>query len=109
MSESVKPVGEDLYSSIEDLADFAGEIALDVYQKQINEGSTPTESVKAAIESATSVMLDSGCSKEICDLLSNAAISGFTEYTKKNPSCDPMDAFNAAGEYVSDALESELA
>ena len=53
-------------------------------------------------------MLDSGCSKEICDLLSNAAISGFTEYTK-NPSYDPMDAFNAAGEYVSDALESELA
>ena len=40
------------------------------------------------------------CSKEICDLLSNAAISGFTEYTKKIQSCDPMDAFNAAGEYV---------
>ena len=63
MSESIKPVGEDLYPSIEDLADFASEIALDVYQSQLNNGSTPTESVKAAIESATNVMLDSGCSK----------------------------------------------
>ena len=63
MSESIKPVGEDLYPSIEDLADFASEIALDVYQSQLNKGSTPTESVKAAIESATNVMLDSGCSK----------------------------------------------
>ena len=63
MSESIKPVGEDLYPSIEDLADFASEIALDVYQSQLNKGSTPTESVKAAIESATNVMLDSGLFK----------------------------------------------
>ena len=34
MSESFKPVEEDLYSTIEDLADYAGEIALEIYQKK---------------------------------------------------------------------------
>ena len=107
MSENFKPVEEDFYSTIEDLADYAGEIALDIYQKKVIEGSSPSESVKASIEAATEVMMDSGCPKEICDLLSHAAISGFTNYLNKNPNCDPLEAFNAAGESITEILESK--
>ena len=42
MAESIKPIGEDFYSSMEDLADFAGEVALDVYQKALDDGFSPT-------------------------------------------------------------------
>ena len=109
MSESFKPVEEDLYSTIEDLADYAGEIALEIYQKKIISGSPPTDAVKASIEAATEVMMDSGCPVEICDLLSQAAISGFTNYVNKNPNCDHMEAFNAAGDSIAEILESQLA
>ena len=53
-------------------------------------------------------MMDSGCPLDICDLLANAAINGYTSYISQNPSGDPMEAFDAAGEFVNDALESEL-
>ncbi len=109
MAESIKPVGEDFSTSIEDLAEFSGEIALEVYRKELDKGSDSSLAFSAAIESATSVMMDSGCPKEICDLLANAAINGFKSFMLSNPNGDPMDAFDAAGEFVNNALESEFA
>ncbi len=106
MAESIKPIGEDFYSSMEDLADFAGEVALDVYQKALDDGFSPTEAVSDAIEAATNVMLDSGCPKELCDALSRAAINGFSKFMDTNPNCDPMEAFNVAGECINEFLES---
>ncbi len=109
MAESIKPVGEDFSTSIEDLADFSGEVALEIYRQELDKGSNASKAFSAAIESATNVMMDSGCPKEICDLLANAAINGFKSFLKDNPDGDPMDAFEAAGEYVSKALDSEFA
>ena len=109
MAESIKPVGEDFSTSIEDLAEFSGEIASEVYRKELDKGSSASFAFSAAIESATNVMMDSGCPKEICDLLANAAINGFKSFMLDNPNGDPMDAFDAAGESVNKALESEFA
>ena len=50
-----------------------------------------------------------GCPKEICDLLANEAINGFRSFVNNNPDADPMDAFDAAGEYINRALDSEFA
>ena len=32
----------------------------------------------------------------------------FNSFVKENPDGDPMEAFNAAGEFVNDALDSEF-
>ena len=53
-------------------------------------------------------MMDSGCPLDICDLLADAAINGYTTFIKKNTNADPMEAFDAAGEFVNDALDSEF-
>ena len=108
MSESLKPVGEDFSSSIEDLADFSGEVAMEIYQTQLEKGSNASSAFSAAIEGATGVMMDSGCPKEICDVLASAAINGFNAYMKDHPNGDPMEAFNAAGESINNALEFEF-
>ena len=108
MAESIKPVGEE-FSTLEDLAEFSGEIALEIYRQELDKGSNASEAFSAAIESATNVMMDSGCPKEICDLLANEAINGFRSFVNNNPDADPMDAFDAAGEYINRALDSEFA
>ena len=94
MVENIEPVGEDFSKSIEDLAEHAGEVALDIYRAQLN--------------GAKNVMMDAGCPLDICDLLANAAINGYNSFVKENPDGDPMEAFDAAGEFVSDALDSEF-
>ncbi len=109
MAESIRPVGEDFSTSVEDLAEFSGEVALEIYRDELEKGSNPSLAFASAIESATSVMMDSGCPKEICDLLANAAIDGFKSFMIDNPDGDPMDAFDAAGEFINKALESEFA
>ena len=53
-------------------------------------------------------MMDSGCPLDICDLLADAAIDGYKSFIRKNPNGDPMEAFNAAGEFINDAMESEF-
>ena len=53
-------------------------------------------------------MMDSGCPLDICDLLVDAAINGYKTFIEKNPHGDPMEAFDAAGEFVNDALDSEF-
>ena len=47
-------------------------------------------------------------SPDICDLLADAAIDGYKSFIRKNPNGDPMEAFNAAGEFINDAMESEF-
>ena len=106
MSSSIMPIGEDSAISIEDLADLAGDVAMEAYKSELQKGSSPVNSVKLAIESATNVMMDYGCPTEVCDSLSNAAINGFQNYMAKNPDCDPMDAFDAAGDCVNEALDA---
>ena len=61
-----------------------------------------------AIDAAKNVMMDAGCPLDICDLLANAAINGYNSFVKENPNGDPMEAFDAAGEFVSDALDAEF-
>ena len=53
-------------------------------------------------------MMDSGCPLDICDLLADAAINGYKSFINKNPNGDPMEAFDAAGEFVNNALDLEL-
>ncbi len=106
MSDSIIPIGEESQFSIEDLAELAGEVAMGIYKTEILKGSSPVNAVSQAIEGATNVMLDYGCPREICDKLANAAINGFKDYMTNNPECDPMEAFDAAGECVNEALDS---
>ncbi|MFL2661161.1 MAG: hypothetical protein ACJ0G4_04390 [Alphaproteobacteria bacterium] len=106
MSSSTIPIGEDSTISIEDLADLAGDVAMEIYKTELKKGSSPVNSVKLAIEGATNVMLDYGCPTEVCDSLSNAAINGFKNYMAKNRNCDPMEAFDAAGDCVNEALDA---
>ena len=53
-------------------------------------------------------MMDYGCPLDICDLLADAAINGYKSFIEKNTNADPMEAFDAAGEFVNDALDSEF-
>ena len=108
MVEDIQPIGEDFSKSIEDLAEHAGEVALEIYRTQLDRGSKQTHAFSKAIDAAKNVMMDAGCPLDICDLLANAAINGFKSFVKENPDGDPMEAFNAAGEFVNDALDSEF-
>ena len=108
MVEDIEPVGEDFSKSIEDLAEHAGEVALEIYRTQLDGGSKQIHAFSKAIEAAKNVMMDAGCPLDICDLLANAAINGYNSFVKENPDGDPMEAFDAAREFVSDALDSEF-
>ena len=108
MAENIQPVGEDISKSIEDLAEHAGEVALEVYRAQLDKGSKQTFAFSTAIEAAKNVMMDSGCPLDICNLLADAAINGYNSFVNQNPNGDPMEAFDAAGEFINDALDSEL-
>jgi len=108
MVENIQPIGEDFSKSIEDLADHAGEVALEIYRSELDKGSKQTYAFSKAIEAAKNVMMDSGCPLDICDLLADAAINGYKSFVKENPNADPMEAFDAAGEFVNDALDSEF-
>ncbi len=106
MPSSSMPIGEDTVISIEDLADLAGDVAMEIYKSELQKGSSPENSVQLAIEGATNVMLDYGFSTEVCDSLSSAAIKGFKDYMGKNPDSDPMEAFDAAGDCVNKVLDA---
>ena len=108
MAESIQPVGEDFSKSIEDLAEHAGEVALEIYRDELDKGSKQILAFSTAIEAAKNVMMDSGCPLDICDLLADAAINGYTKFIEKNTNPNPMEAFDAAGEFVNDALDSEF-
>ena len=108
MADNIQPIGEDISKSIEDLAEHAGEVALEVYRVELDMGSKQTQAFSKAIDAAKNVMMDSGCPLDICDLLADAAINGYKSFIKKNPNGDPMEAFDAAGEFVNDALDSEF-
>ena len=108
MVEDLQPIGEDFSKSIEDLAEHAGEVALEIYRNELNKGSKQTQAFSKAIEAAKNIMMDSGCPLDICDLLADAAINGYKTFIEKNPHGDPMEAFDAAGEFVNDALDSEF-
>ena len=108
MAENMKPVGEDFSKSIEDLAEHAGEVALEIYRAALDKGAKQTFAFSTAIESAKNVMMDSGCPLDICNLLADAAINGYKSFINENPNGDPMEAFDAAGEFINYALESEF-
>ena len=108
MVENIEPVGEDFSKSMEDLAEHAGEVALDIYRAQLDQGSKQIHAFSKAIDAAKNVMMDAGCPLDICDLLANAAINGYKTFIEKNTNADPMEAFDAAGEFVSEALDSEF-
>jgi len=108
MADNIQPIWEDISKSIEDLAEHAGEVALEVYRVELDMGSKQTQAFSKAIDAAKNVMMDSGCPLDICDLLADAAINGYKSFIKKNPNGDPMEAFDAAGEFVNDALDSEF-
>ena len=108
MVEHIEPVGEDFSKSMEDLAEHAGEVALDIYRAQLDQGSKQIHAFSKAIDGAKNVMMDAGCPLDICDLLANAAINGYNSFIKENPNGDPMEAFDAAAEFVNDALDAEL-
>ena len=52
MTESIKPVGEDFSTSIEDLAEFSGEVALEIYKTELDKGSNPIHAFSKAIDGA---------------------------------------------------------
>ena len=108
MAENIQPIGEDISKSIEDLAEHAGEVALEIYRVELDQGSKQTDAFSKAIEAAKNVMMDSGCPLDICNLLADAAINGYKTFIEKNTDADPMEAFDAAGEFVNDALDSEF-
>ena len=108
MAEGAQPVGEDFSKSMEDLAEYAGEVALEMYRSELDKGLKKTQAFSRAIEVAKNVMMDAGCPLDFCDLLANAAINGYNSFVKENPDGDPMEAFDAAGEFVSDALDAEF-
>ena len=108
MVDNTQPIGEDISKSIEDLAEHAGEVALEIYRIELDKGSKQTDAFTKAIEAAKNIMMDSGCPLDICDLLADAAINGYKTFIEKNTNADPMEAFDAAGEFVNDALDSEL-
>ena len=108
MAEDIQHVVEDYSKSIEDLAEHAGEVALEIYRAELDKGAKQTFSFSTAIEAAKNVMMDSGCPLDICNLLADAAINGYKSFINENPNGDPMEAFDAAGEFVNDALESEF-
>ncbi len=108
MNDNLNPVVEDLLMSTEDLADYAGEVAKQIYKTELEKGNEPVSAVSKAIEGANSLLMDSGCPNDICDALASAAISGFSNYMKDHPNGDPMDAFDAAGECVNQILDSEF-
>ena len=49
MVEDIQPIGEDFSKSIEDLADHAGEVALEIYRTELNKGSKQTQAFSKAI------------------------------------------------------------
>ena len=108
MNDNLNPVVEDLLISTEDLADYAGEVAKQIYKTELEKGNEPVSAVSKAIEGANSLLMDSGCPNDICDALASAAINGFSNYMKDHPNGDPMDAFDAAGECVNQILDSEF-
>tara|TARA_B100000963_G_scaffold333362_1_gene325631 strand:+ start:67 stop:393 length:327 start_codon:yes stop_codon:yes gene_type:complete len=101
-------VVEDPFVSPEDLADYAGDIAMQIYKNELKNGNKPSLAVSKAIEGANNILLEAGCPEKVCELLASAAIKGFSDYMIKNPNCDPMEAFDAAGEQVNRTLEFEF-
>ena len=108
MVENIQPIGEDVSKSIEDLAEHAGEVALEIFRTELDKGSKQTQAFSKAIDAAKNVMMDSGCPLDICNLLADAAINGYKSFINENPNGDPMEAFDAAGEFINYALESEF-
>ena len=49
---NIEPVGEDFSKSIEDLAEHAGEVALEIYRAQLNKGSKQIHAFSKAIDAA---------------------------------------------------------
>ena len=39
MVENIQPIGEDFSKSIEDLAEHAGEVALEIYRAELDKGA----------------------------------------------------------------------
>ncbi len=108
MSENIKPFGEDISNSFEDLAEFSGDLAMEIYKKELENNSNLSKAFSAAMEAATNSMMDAGCPKDVCDLIYSAAIEGYDFFLKENPNCDAMDAFDAAGDSVNKVLEREF-
>ena len=49
MAESIKPFDEDFSTSIEDLAEFSGEIALEIYRQELEKGSSASLAFSAMV------------------------------------------------------------
>ena len=52
MVQNLQPIGEDFSKSIEDLAEHAGEVALEIYRAELDKGSKQTDAFTKAIEAA---------------------------------------------------------
>ena len=50
MSNTINPVADDFYKSIEDLADYAGDVAMQRYKIELEKGCNPSLAASNAIE-----------------------------------------------------------
>ena len=62
---------------MEDMADAAGDAALEAYQTALDGGADPSEAAAAAIDAASSVMTDMGAPADMVDTMATAAQAGF--------------------------------
>ena len=90
---------------MEDMADAAGDAALEAYQTALDGGADPSEAAAAAIDAASTVMTDMGAPADMVDTMASAAQDGFDSALADGAS--PGDAFEAAGDSVDEAFGGE--
>ena len=89
---------------LENMAEMAGGAAMEAYESILAGGGSPADAMSAATEAAGTVMTDMGADPGMVDTMVNAASESFTEAMDANPGMDPMEAFDAAGAGVDDAM-----
>ncbi len=90
---------------MEDMADAAGDAALEAYQTALDGGADPSEAAAAAIDAASTVMTDMGAPADMVDTMASAAQDGFDSALADG--AGPGDAFEAAGDSVDEAFGDE--
>ena len=90
---------------MEDMADAAGDAALEAYQTALDGGADPSEAAGAAIEAASTVMTEMGAPADMVDTMASAAQDGFDSALADG--ANPGDAFEAAGDSVDTAFGGE--
>ena len=79
---------------MEDMADAAGDAALEAYQTALDAGEDPSVAASQAIDAASTVMTEMGAPADMVDTMASAAQDGFDSALADNFSIFSLDKNN---------------